>query len=455
MSYIAYVKEILKLALPAVGEMVLYMLVWVFDTMMVGHYGGKLAVASVGFSSEIMYTVINTLIGMGLAVAMTSIIARGLGAKDEIKTTKFANQGFNLGFSVALVVALIYFIFADKILNFLGAEKEIIKNATIYIRICSVGMFFTMIGNIFSGIFRGCKDTRTPLYGAMIANFVNLGLDYVLIFGKFGLPELGVPGAAIATATAGISCFSFLLYRTRTLPIKLKFFSKFDKKIAKDILRFSIPASLQEGAFSIGKLIGVTIVMSLGSLAFSANQISVTIESISFMPGWGFSLACTALVGHCTGEGDFEKAKKYINTTAILSGVIMGFFGLIFFFFSKDIIKLFIKKEEVEVIALGALCLQIACFQQIGTSLGMTCSGAFKGIGDSKTPFKVSFVCNWLIRLPLMYYFLYLNKKPLTYFWWITVLQWNLEALTLFVVYKIKFRKLLRNQNLKLTEEKL
>ena len=129
MNYMAYVKEILKLALPAVGEMVLYMLVWVFDTMMVGHYGGKLAVASVGFSSEIMYTVINTLIGMGLAVAMTSIIARGLGAKDEIKTTKFANQGFNLGFSVALVVALTYFIFADKILNFLGAEKDIIKNA--------------------------------------------------------------------------------------------------------------------------------------------------------------------------------------------------------------------------------------------------------------------------------------------------------------------------------------
>ena len=121
MNYMAYVKEILKLALPAVGEMVLYMLVWVFDTMMVGHYGGKLAVASVGFSSEIMYTVINTLIGMGLAVAMTSIIARGLGAKDEIKTTKFANQGFNLGFGVALVVALTYFIFADKILNFLGA----------------------------------------------------------------------------------------------------------------------------------------------------------------------------------------------------------------------------------------------------------------------------------------------------------------------------------------------
>lgn len=446
-NYMEYIKEILKIALPAVGEMTLYMLVWVFDTMMVGHYGGKLAVAAVGFSSEIMYTIINTLIGMGLSVAMTSIIARGLGSKDIQKTTKFANQGFNLGVCFAVTVATIYFIFAEKILRCFGAEEAIMQNATLYIRICSVGMLFTMIGNVFSGIFRGCKDTRTPLYGAMIANIVNLSLDYIFIFGKFGMPELGVKGAALATATAGISCFLFLLYRIKTMPIKLQFFTKFDKNIVKDILRFSIPASLQEGSFSIGKLMGVIIVMSLGSLAFSANQISVTIESISFMPGWGFSLACTALVGHCVGEGNYKKAKKYINATAILSAMIMGTFGIIFFFFSKDIIRLFIKKEEIEVIALGALCLQISCFQQIGTSLGMTFSGAFKGLGDSKTPFKVSFVCNWLVRLPLMYYFLYLNRKPLTYFWWITVAQWNLEAITLFIVYKIKIKKLIKKQN--------
>ncbi|MCI6151896.1 MAG: MATE family efflux transporter [Fusobacterium perfoetens] len=443
-DYLKYVKEILKLALPAVGEMILYMLVWVFDTMMVGHYGGKYSVAAVGFSSEIMYTVMNTLIGMGLSVSMTSIIARGLGAKDEKKTLKFANQGFNIGFVIALTVSSTYFIFAKNILNFLGAEKEIIGMASSYIRICSVGMFFTMLGNLFSGMFRGCKDTRTPLYGAMIVNCVNLVLDYLLIFGKFGLPELGVKGAALATSTAGISCFIFLFFRLKKLPIKLKFFSKIDKNIIKEILRFSIPASLQEGSFSIGKLMGVVIVMSLGSLAFSANQISVTIESISFMPGWGFSLACTALTGYCVGDGDFVKAKKYINTTAILSGIIMGTFGIIFFFFSKDIIKLFIKKDEIEVIKLGAICLQIGCFQQIGTSLGMTFSGAFKGMGDSKTPFKVSFVCNWLIRLPLMYYFLYLNKKPITYFWWITVLQWNLEAITLFICYKFKIKNLIK-----------
>ncbi len=191
-NYMEYIKEILKIALPAVGEMTLYMLVWVFDTMMVGHYGGKLAVAAVGFSSEIMYTIINTLIGMGLSVAMTSIIARGLGSKDIQKTTRFANQGFNLGVCFAVVVATIYFVFAEKILRSFGAEEAIIKNATLYIRICSVGMLFTMIGNVFSGIFRGCKDTRTPLYGAMIANLVNLSLDYIFIFGKLSLRRLNI-----------------------------------------------------------------------------------------------------------------------------------------------------------------------------------------------------------------------------------------------------------------------
>lgn len=440
-AFLDRAKEIIKLAIPAVGEMILYMLIWVFDTLMVGKYGGQVSVSAVGFSSEIMYTFINILISMGLSISITSIVARCLGANNYKKGKNMANLGVKIGSLIALIVFLMFFIFSKNILSLAGAKGDVLTLGYKYMRVCSIGLFFNMITNLLNGVFRGCKNTKTPLYGATILNVINLSLDYVLIFGKFGFPELGVEGAAIATTIGNIFAFLFILSQLKKLPFKISLKDKVNLNYLKELVDLALPSGLQEGAFSIVRLLSVMMVMKLGSLAFSANQISVTIESISFMPGWGFAISAVSLVGHSIGEKDLKSAREYANTSLFLACIVMGFFSLIFLFFSENLVRLFIKNSEVEVIALGAACLMIGSIQQIPTAIDMVLSGSLKGMGDTKTPFRIVLFCNWCIRLPLMYYFIYLKRMPVTYFWWITSLQWTLEAAIFIKIYRDKFYK--------------
>ena len=437
--------EILKLALPAVGEMILYMMIWVFDTVMVGRHSGQLGVSAVGLSSEIIYTFFNIFVSMGISISVTSIVSRSLGAKNEKKADEVSNIAVKLGIFLGILLTLIFSIFSEEILHIAGAKNDVALLGKTYMRICSIGLTFNMLINIFNGIYRRCKNTKTPLYGAAIMNIVNVSLDYILIFGKFGAPELGVKGAAIATVGGILCAFIFSLTQLKKLPFKIHLKRKIIKEEVKELVTLAIPSACQEGAFSINRLINVSIIMGLGSLAFAANQITITIESISFMPGWGFAVALTTLAGHSIGEKNYEKTKKYVYYTITLSVITMGVTALIFFFFPKELISLFIKESEKEVIELGAMCLVLAAIEQIPMAIAMALEGAMKGMGDTKTPFKVVIFTNWIIRLPLVYYFLYLKKYPVTAFWTITAIQWTIEAIIIFIVYERKWKKDYRN----------
>lgn len=435
------IKEILKLALPAVGEMILYMLIWVCDTIMVGKYAGNTGVSAVGLSSEIIYTFFNILVAMGLSVGVTSIISRALGGKNLEKAKDIGNIAIKLAFILGLILSVLVFIFSKNILRIAGAEEKIIGLASGYIRICSIGITFNMITNVMNGIFRGSKNTKTPLYSAFIANVVNIFLDYSLIFGKFGFPELGVMGAGVATTTAIICAFLFIISQRKKLPFEINPLLRNKKENFKELVFLSVPSGCQEGAFSINRLINVSIIMGLGSIAFASNQITITIESMSFMPGWGLSVALTSLVGHSFGEKNLKKAKEYITCTIVLAVICMGIMSIIFFVFPKELISLFIKKDEIEVIKWGTICLMLAGIEQIPMAIAMVLEGAMKGMGDTKTPFKVVLITNWLVRMPLMYYFLVLNHHPVTTFWKITAFQWTVEAIIIFFVFEYKWKK--------------
>ncbi|EQB86523.1 putative MATE family efflux protein [Clostridium punense] len=439
------VRDVLLLALPAVGEMILYMLVWVLDTVMVGQYGGELAVSTVGISCEIAYTISNILIAQGLAVGITSIVARRYGAKEIDTAEEYATIGFSLGAFISVVATFCIFLFAEDLLTLAGAKPEVISYGVLYIHIVCIGLSFNMMTSMFAAIHRAYGNTKTPLIISSVVVLVNLVLDGVLIFGLFGAPELGIKGAAIATAIAHISGFLYAAiytYKKSLIKIKLKYLKFFSFTRLKSLITLSIPASMQEAAYGISKLGTTFMIMYLGTTAFAANQITLTLESISFMPGWGFAVAATTLVGNKIGEKNFEKAKEYAYTSTILGIGVMLVFSLIFLSIPTELIKLFIASSETEVITLGAACLMIAAFEQPTMAVSMIMGGALKGFGDTRTPFVVAFITSWFIRLPLVYYFIYLNKMSITYFWWICVIQWTIDGLFLFIMFKKKFKSL-------------
>lgn len=436
------IREILKLALPAVGEMVLYMMIWVLDTLMIGNHTGQIGVSAVGLSSEIMYTFTNMFVAMGLSISVTSIVSRSIGSKDLEKARITSDIALKIGTIIAVILGIIFFTFPKEILTIAKAEGEyVLPLATKYMRICSIAIVFNVLTSVFNGIFRGCRNTKSPLYTAFIVNVVNVSLDYILIFGKFGAPEMGVAGGAIATALGNFAGFLFTMTQLKKIPFKVNLFSEFRGDYFKELIKLTIPSALQEGAFSINRLINVTLIMTLGSLAFAANQITINIESISFMPGWGFAIACTSLVGYSIGEKDYKKAKSYVIYSMLLSSLVMGIFAIIFLVSPEPIITAFIKESEKEVITIGSTCLMIASIEQIPIAISMVLGGALKGTGDSKTPFKIVLFTNWVIRLPLVYYFIYIQKSSVTYFWKITAFQWIIEAIIILVVFHYKWKK--------------
>lgn len=435
------IREIFSIAVPAVGEMTLYMMIWILDTMMVGKYGGSLAVSSVGLCTEVIYSFFNMIIAIGVSTALTSLISRSLGAKNYKKAEDIANGGFKIALILAFIFFGILFFLPTEILKLAGATEKMMPYARRYAKISAFSFFMLSISSSINGVFRGVKDTKTSLYVAAIINIVNLSFDYLLIFGKFGFPELGVTGAAIATVLGNIAGISLQYSRLKKLPFKIRLSAKFVKKDIWEITKLAIPSGLQEGNFSISKLIGLTFIMRLGTVPFAANQIVTAIEAISTMPGWGIAIATTALVGHSVGAKNHEDAKEYTVYSAMIASLFMGVLAIIFFFAPKQLVTLFIQHQEVDVIKLGATCLQIGAFEQVPIAILLVYGAYFKGMGDTKTPFYASFVSNWFFRLPLGFYFIFVLNYPVYIFWVITVIQWILEGGAIYILYKKKSSK--------------
>ena len=429
-------REILYLAIPAVGEMTLYMMIWIFDTMMIGKYGGQLAVSSVGLSTEIIYSFFNIIIAVGVSTALTSLISRAIGSKDYKKAEIIANAGIKIAVVLALIFFSLLFFVPDKILNLAGATKEMLPLATRYAKISSFSFFLLTLSSTTNGIFRGIKDTKTSLYVAGSINIVNLFLDYVLIFGNFGFPEWGITGAAVATVAGNFIGILLQWSRLKKLPFKISLFSYVSKKDIWEIIRFAVPSGLQEANFSLSRLLGLTFILSLGTTAFAANQIGIAIEAISTMPGWGVAIACTALVGHSIGENNPNKSQKYTLYSTIIASIFMGILACFFFFIPRTLVSFFINKQEIDVIKIGAICLQVAAFEQIPIAIVTVLGSYFKGIGNPKTPFYVSFFTNWFLRLPIAFYLISILRLPVYIYWFITTFQWLVESVILYYLYR-------------------
>ncbi|WP_338957698.1 MATE family efflux transporter [Fusobacterium vincentii] len=441
-------REILYLAIPAVGEMTLYMMIWIFDTMMIGKYGGQLAVSSVGLSTEIIYSFFNIIIAVGLSTALTSLVSRAIGSKDYKKAEIIANAGIKIAVVLAFIFFSLLFFIPDKILNLAGATKEMLPLATRYAKISSFSFFLLTLSSTINGVFRGVKDTKTSLYVAGSINIVNLFLDYVLIFGNLGFPEWGITGAAVATVAGNFIGILLQWSRLKKLPFKISFFSCVSKKDIWEIIRFAIPSGLQEANFSLSRLLGLTFILSLGTAAFAANQIGIAIEAISTMPGWGVAIACTALVGHSIGENNPNKSQEYTLYSTIIASIFMGILACFFFFIPKTLISFFINKQEIDVIRIGAICLQVAAFEQIPIAIVTVLGSYFKGIGNPKIPFYVSFFTNWFLRLPIAFYLISILRLPVYIYWIITTFQWLLESIILYYLYRKNINTVLKNMSI-------
>lgn len=435
------VKKVFNIALPVVIEMLLYMLVGVVDTAFVGHYGGNRAVSAVGYSTEIVYMFVNVFISMGIGVGITALVAQNIGAGNKDKAEEYLSQGIVICLIIAVLVSAMFFLFSKEILTIARADKNIIVPASGFMQIVAFGAFFNMVSSGLNAGLRGKGNTVTPLIASLIINVVTICLDYTLIYGHFGFRSYGIRGSAIATSIAYFSGFTFLciyLLKHSDFSIRFRYIREINKGMMNKIIKLALPASLQEAAFSVSRVLSLMFIMHLGTVAFSANTITTTVESISFMPGWGFAVAATTLTGQMIGLGDYNLARQYTKIAMIMGVSLMMLCAVMFLIFPVQLMHLFIN--EGPTIEAGKYCLMLAALEQPFTSLSMVYEGSLKGSGDTRTPFIISLSVCWLVRVPLMYYVIYILKLNVAYVWVITAVQWALEGIIVSVIYLKKSR---------------
>lgn len=439
------VKEVFTISIPAVLEMLLYMFILMLDTAMVGKYGGHVAISTVGLSSEIIYSINSIVIDVGIAIAVTSFVARKLGERNNKAAEENAAIGFYLGLVISILLTLLLFKFSNNILIFAGAKDKVLDLGNMFLRIACIGMFFKMLSGILCGIMRGYGNTKTPLCASGIVLFLNLLLDYTLIFGRLGFNEYGIRGSAIAYTLAQFFGFLFMLYYLilkSKVKIRLVYLFLFPVHRLKEFLSICIPTSMEDAAFNFSRLLCLFMIMYTGTNAFAANQIATAAENISFMQGYGFSVAATTLVGLKVGEKNYTEAKKYAYTCAFFGAFSMIICSIFFLLIPELIINFFIEGNETNVVIYGTQCLRAAAVAQPFMGLSLIFAGAMKGSGDTKSPFLISFITSWFIRLPLMFYFIILHRLPVVYVWWVTNTQWCIDGLLMFLMFEKRFKLL-------------
>lgn len=395
-------RTILELAWPAIIGNLLQTFVSIVDLVMVGRLGAA-AVASVGLGGQMLW--FSNALMVSVSVGTTALVARFIGAKQKKDAEHVLMQSLILVLLLSSIMTVFWIMFAEKALLVIGATIEIAELGGTYIR--TVFLSTPSIFLIFTaeGALRGAGDTRTPMKVGVIMNLINVVLNYILIFGKLGFPALGVKGAGIATAVAFVwaSVTYFIIFFSGRFVLHIsKDDISLDKETMKRIMRIGIPASIQRVIMSGSMIFYVSIITSFGTTALAAHQIGLRVESLSYMPGFGFAVAATTLVGQNLGAGNLKKAEESGWESAKLCALFMGIMGGFMIAFPKAMAHIFVS--DTEVVDLAAWYLRIVAVSEPPLALIFTLMGGLQGAGDTRSPLYISIFGLWLFRIPLAYF---------------------------------------------------
>jgi putative MATE family efflux protein len=395
-------RAILLLAVPMVLEMVLESLFAVVDVFWVGRLGAN-AVATVGLTESMLSLVFA--VGMGLSLSTTAMVARRIGEKDPQGAAVAGVQAIALGLIVSVAIGLPCLFYAPQLLRLMGASQEIVAIGSGYTRICLGGSFAVLLLFLNNAIFRGAGDAAIAMRLLWVSNIINLVLDPCLIFGWGPFPRLGVTGAALATFIGRSLAVLYQFYRLLKGTERIRILTsqiRVNWRVLLRLLRVSVTGILQFAIAHTSWIGLVRIVSIFGSAALAGYTIAIRIVIFVILPSWGLSNAAATLVGQNLGAGRPDRAEKAVWRTGLYNVIFLGAVGVVFVLFAEPIIRLF--THDPQVVPLGAACLRIVSYGNLGYAYFMVMMQAFNGAGDTITPTIVNFFGFWLFEIPLAYW---------------------------------------------------
>jgi len=407
--------EVIKLALPAIAEQLLFTAVQMAALVIVGHLGAE-SIAAVGVSNQINWFFQSGYFALGTGT--TTLVARFVGANERESVETTVKQALVVALLAATAVSTFGFVFAPQILSLMGTTAEVSRLAIPYLRFLFVAAVFSSISMCSSAALRGAGDTQTPMKVTSAGALLNIALMWLLVNGRFGLPNLGVSGAgaSITISYTITSLFYLAVFLSRRFAVRLSLTRfAFDLVLIKRLLVIGVPAALEQLFMSGGMTIFAGLVISLGTVAYATHQVTTNITSVSYMTGYGLSMAATCLVGQNLGAKRPDLAEVYAMAARSIGFWAMSALGAIFFFLGGPIMSFYTK--DAAIIASGAYVLRLAAFAQPPIGSYAILAGALRGAGDTKYPLYITFAGIWLVRLVVAYVLLTQVKMGLTGVW--------------------------------------
>lgn len=410
-------KLILHFATPMLLGNVFQQLYNVVDSIVVGNFIGKEALAAVGASFPILFTLISLV--LGVAIGSTIVIAQFFGAKD-MKNVKRTIDTLYIFLAIAsVIISIVGITFSTEIFRLIRMPEEAIPEAVAYFNIYIGGAILFFGFNGTSAILRGLGDSKTPLYFLMLSTVLNIILDLVFIV-WFGW---GIRAVAFATLLAqGIAFISVVLYLNKTHPvIKLTLRRMiFDKDIFLKGAKIGFPIGFQQAFVALSMMAMYWLVNRFGTNATAAYSVVFRIDSFAAMPAMNFANAFSTFVGQNLGANRPERVRTGLWATFKMTTTIAVTISLIAIIFSRPLMQLF--TQDPAVIEIGASYLKIVAFFYITFSTMFVVGGVMRGAGDTFVPMLITFFALWVVRIPVCYFLS--EKFGYIGLWWGIPVAW-------------------------------
>ena len=427
-------KVIVRFALPLLVGNLLQQFYNITDSIIVGQFLGKEALAAASASFFIYYFIISLVIGVGSGT--TVVISQLFGAKQYQKVQLAFSSFFIFMLVGGIILSIAGIIFAEPVFRLTNTPEEVIPQAVAYFRIYIGGTFLFVTFNSIISILRGVGESVRPMLFILITTVLNIAFDllFILVF------KWGIEGAARATVVSqGIGMCIALAYVNNTHPLLSikKQDMLFDWKLFKESLKIGLPTSVQQCAIALGLIALLGIVNSFGTNTLTAYGAAGKIDTIITQAILTLSGALAAFCGQNIGAGRLDRVKKGVQFT-MYTNIALGLltFAAVYLF-GNEMMRIFTK--DIDVVAIGKeYLLIIGGFFIVHGALNVY-NGALRGAGDTLFPMITSLVCLWLIRIPLAYYLSsWLGRNGI---WWAIGISITIGLIVTFVYYKMGFWK--------------
>ncbi len=410
-------KLIWQFAMPMLLGNVFQQMYNIVDSIVIGNFIGKEALAAVGASFPIIFTLISLVIGF--AMGATIIIAQYFGAKKLEEVRRTIDTLYIVIFIASIAISIVGIAFSGTIFRLIRLPEEVVPYARLYLNIYLSGTIFMFGFNATSAILRGLGDSKTPLYFLIISTITNIVFDllFVVVF------KWGIAGVAVATVISQAGAFiSAVVYLNKTHPIvKLAVFKLvFDKAIFRQSLRIGLPSGLQQTFVSLGMMAIVGIVNIFGTNVIAAYSITMRIDSLAYLPAMNFAAALSTFVGQNLGANKVERVRAGLIATLKLTSIVSISISIVAVLFSRFLMSAFTQDEVVIGIGINYLLI-VSSFYILFSTLFIF-GGVMRGAGDTLIPMFITLFALWFIRIPVAW--ILSQHFGETGIWWSTPVGW-------------------------------